>query len=81
MTPLAPTISPCEFIDMWEGKDFGERQASQQMFLDVCGLVGHPTPVQLGDRAVFTFEKLELSSSGRSHSCLSLILCASVSTP
>ena len=27
------------------------------MFLDICGLVGHPTPVEYGDNQVFTFEK------------------------
>ena len=57
MTPVNPTISPREFIDKWDGKDFGERQASQEMFLDVCRLVGHSTPVQFGNRDEFTFEK------------------------
>ena len=36
---------------------FGEKQASQEMFLDLCALVGHPTPVAYGNPEVFTFEK------------------------
>lgn len=57
MTTSMQTITPREFIAKWDGKDFGERQASQEMFLDICGLIGHSTPVQFGDREVFTFEK------------------------
>ena len=57
MTPVEPTMSPREFIAKWDGQDFGERQASQEMFLDVCRLIGHATPVQIGNRDVFTFEK------------------------
>ena len=60
MTTSARTITPREFIAKWDGKDFGERQASQEMFLDVCALVGHSTPVQFGNREVFTFEKAVL---------------------
>ena len=36
---------------------FGEKQASQEMFLDICALVEHPTPVAHGDPDAFTFEK------------------------
>ena len=57
MMPLLPTITPREFIAKWDGADFGEKQAAQEMFLDVCGLVGHRTPVAYGDSEVFTFEK------------------------
>ena len=57
MTPLLPTITPSEFIAKWNGADFGEKQAAQEMFLDLCGLVGHRTPVAYGDAEAFTFEK------------------------
>ena len=52
-----PKIDPDVFIAMWKNVDFGEKQASQEMFLDICALVGHPTPVEYGDRDSFTFEK------------------------
>jgi len=57
MMPLLPTITPRDFIAKWDGADFGEKQAAQEMFLDICGMVGHPTPVAHGDSEVFTFEK------------------------
>ena len=60
MTPQLPTMTPQQFIGKWAaggGLAFGEKQASQEMFLDVCALVGHPTPVAYGDADAFTFEK------------------------
>ena len=60
MTPQLPTMTPQQFIGKWAaggGLAFGEKQASQEMFLDICGLVGHPTPVAYGDADAFTFEK------------------------
>ena len=52
-----PKLDPDVFIAKWKNVDFGEKQASQEMFLDICALVGHPTPVEYGDRDAFTFEK------------------------
>ena len=49
-------MQPSEFVGKWRNVDFGEKQASQEMFLDICALVGHPTPVSRGDRSAFTFE-------------------------
>ena len=46
-----------EFVAKWRNIDFGEKQASQEMFLDICALVDHPTPVSYGDRDTFTLEK------------------------
>ena len=57
MMPLLPTITPRDFVAKWDGADFGEKQAAQEMFLDVCGMVGHRTPVAYGDSEVFTFER------------------------
>ena len=57
MMPLSQTIAPRDFIAKWDGADFGEKQAAQEMFLDICGMVGHRTPVAYGDSEVFTFEK------------------------
>ncbi len=52
-----PKMDPDVFIAKWKNVDFGEKQASQEMFLDICALVGHPTPVEHGDKDAFTFEK------------------------
>ena len=50
-------MQPQEFTAKWHNVNFGEKQASQEMFLDICALVEHPTPVSLGNPDVFTFEK------------------------
>lgn len=57
ISPIEPTMTAQQFIDKWEFTRFGERQASQEMFLDICNLVGHPSPVSYGISEVFTFEK------------------------
>ena len=50
-------MDPQAFVAKWRNVNFGERQASQEMFLDICALVDHPTPVSYGDRDTFTLEK------------------------
>ena len=57
ISPGLPEMSPEDFVAKWRGVDFGEKQASQEMFLDICDLAGHPSPVDYGDKEVFTFEK------------------------
>ena len=50
-------MQPQEFVAKWQNINFGEKQASQEMFLDICALVDHPTPVSFGNPDAFTFEK------------------------
>ena len=50
-------MNPQEFVSKWQGVAFGEKQASQEMFLDICALVGHRSPVSYGNPEAFTFEK------------------------
>ena len=50
-------MKPEEFVAKWTKVDFGESQASPELFLDLCRLVGHPTPVEYGDHDAFTLEK------------------------
>ena len=57
ISPGEPRMSPTAFVAKWLGSNFGEKQASQEMFLDICGVLGHPTPGDYGDKDVFTFEK------------------------
>ena len=60
-TPVPPTLSaitPAQFAAKWTAAAaFGERQASQEMFLDLCALVAHPTPAAYANSNAFTFEK------------------------
>ena len=51
------SMTPQQFIAKWHDISFGEQQAAQEMFLDICALVGHPSPVAYGNPDVFTFEK------------------------
>ncbi|HXY59575.1 MAG TPA: hypothetical protein VEH76_13465, partial [Methylocystis sp.] len=51
-------MTPQDFIRKWKDHALTERSAAQQHFIDVCRLVGHPTPAEddpKGER--FTFEK------------------------
>ena len=57
MTTPNPTLSPQDFIAKWADTRFGERQAAQEWFTDLCRLVGHPTPVERNDPENYTFEK------------------------
>ena len=51
-------MTPQDFIRKWKPAALTERATAQEHFLDLCRLVGHPTPVEddpVGDH--FTFEK------------------------
>lgn len=46
------------FISKWSRVELTERSASQQHFLDLCELVGHPKPAEVDPRGEwFTFER------------------------
>lgn len=58
-------MTPQEFVAKWRGSTSTEKQSYQQHFLDLCGLVGHPTPAQLDhDNKFFTFEAGATKQSG-----------------
>ncbi len=57
MTPQFPTLTARDFIERWSNAGFGERQGAQPFFIDLCAVVGHPTPAAYGDPERFTFEK------------------------
>jgi len=47
-----------EFIKKWRKVQLNERAASQEHFLDLCALLGHPTPAAADpEGSSFTFEK------------------------
>lgn len=50
--------TPNEFITKWKASTLKERSASQEHFLDLCRLIGHPTPAQSDPTGEhFTFER------------------------
>ena len=55
--PQEPTMRPDQFVAKWRDTRFGERQAAQAFFNDLCALVGHSTPAAYGRPELFTFEK------------------------
>ena len=57
MTPQLPTLTARDFIERWSNAGFGERQGAQPFLIDLCAVVGHPTPAGYGDPERFTFEK------------------------
>ena len=50
-------MRPDEFIAKWSRAGYGERQAAQSFFNDICALVGHKTPFDYPGPEVFTFEQ------------------------
>ena len=51
-------MTPVEFIAKWRATDLKERSASQEHFIDLCRMLGEPTPAEAdptGDR--YGFEK------------------------
>lgn len=57
-TGASTPITPIAFIRKWKSSGLTERQSAQEHFLDLCSLVGHPTPTA-GDPhgEFFAFEK------------------------
>jgi hypothetical protein len=45
------------FIDKWSRSDRTERQAAQEHFIDLCRVLGEPTPNQAADPDGYSFEK------------------------
>ena len=59
-------MTPYEFTNKWGIATLSESAGSQEHFIDICRLVGHPTPAEAdpsGD--FFTFEKSLKKESGR----------------
>jgi type II restriction/modification system DNA methylase subunit YeeA len=41
-----PTLTPQEFVDKWRHVTLTEKAAAQEHFIDLCRLIGHPTPAE-----------------------------------
>lgn len=58
-------MNPIEFQRKWIGVELKERSASQEHFLDLCRVLGHPTPAELDPTGeVFTLERVAAKSIG-----------------
>ena len=59
-------MTPNEFIAKWHASELKERSAAQEHFIDLCRLLGEPTPAEAdpkGDH--YCFERGALKDSGR----------------
>ena len=58
-------MTPAEFITKWRASELKERSAAQEHFIDLCRLLGEPTPAEAdpaGDH--YCFERGALKDSG-----------------
>ena len=54
---MTPTITPQFFVAKWQQAALRERASSQEHFIDLCRLIGHPTPAEADPAGKwFTFE-------------------------
>jgi hypothetical protein len=59
-------MHPQEFAQKWTRARLKERSASHEHFIDLCRMVGHPTPAEFDPKGeTFTFEKGARKDSGR----------------
>lgn len=55
---MAAQLTPAQFVAKWSKVDLTERAASQEHFIDLCRLLGQPTPAEHdATGAEYTFEK------------------------
>ena len=51
-------MTPYEFIDKWRAAELKERSASQEHFIDLCRLLGEPTPAEADPKGeTYCFER------------------------
>ncbi len=53
---MAPQLTPQHFVAKWRSNTRKERSAAQEHFIDLCRLVGHPTPGEAGSADTYDFE-------------------------
>ena len=59
-------MTPNEFIDKWRNSTLTERSASQEHFIDLCRLLGEPTPAEADPSGeTFCFERGARKDTGR----------------
>jgi hypothetical protein len=60
-------MTPQQFIAKWQASNLKEKSACQSHFIDLCHLLGQPTPTEADPAGTsFTFEKgVEKESGGQ----------------
>ena len=62
---MIPTMTPQEFVRKWRLSEVKERSGAQEHFIDVCHMLGEPTPVQADPKGVwYTFEAGATKTAG-----------------
>ena len=46
-------LTPQQFVEKWERAELKERASYQEHFMDLCHLVGHPTPAEMDPAGTF----------------------------
>jgi len=65
MVSLRPTFTPAEFCDKWGSNERRESASAQEHFIDLCRLVGVPTPNDVtSDAETYLFEAGAEKTSG-----------------
>jgi hypothetical protein len=60
-------VTPAQFVAKWKPVELSERAASQEHFIDLCRLLGQPTPAEHdATGAEYTFEKGVTPTAGAS---------------
>ncbi len=57
-------MTPDSFIRKWKANARAERAASQEHFIDLCRLLGEPTPNEDPDGSTYAFEKGAIKATG-----------------
>src|SRR5262245_26307896 len=58
-------MTVADFIAKWRHHELKERSAAQEHFIDLCRVVGHPTPAQADPEGkFFTFERGAAKATG-----------------
>ena len=62
---MASSLTPQEFVAKWKPSELRERASAQEHFIDLCRLLGHPTPAEADPAGTwFTFEKGASKATG-----------------
>ncbi len=61
-----PSLSPQEFVTRWKQTTLTERASSQSHFIDLCHLLGQPTPTEADPTGeAYAFERGVIKSGGK----------------
>ena len=53
---MPPALTPQAFVQKWRINTRKERSAAQEHFIDLCRLIGHPTPGEAATSSTYDFE-------------------------